>query len=122
MVRGGEREQVLALNYSPDPLPFLRPSTRSTVLLGRPVGARKHRLTLPPLAGRWAKYKVSADVLRGTIGPYTANIKLVAQMIPVNLVAEIQSVGFDYFMSPRAVAEGVVQGAQVLQERQIDLN
>ena len=27
MVRGGEREQVLAVNYSPDPLPFLRPST-----------------------------------------------------------------------------------------------
>ena len=27
MVRGGEREQVLALNYSPDPLPFLRRET-----------------------------------------------------------------------------------------------
>ena len=24
-VRGGEREQVLAVNYSPSPLPFLRP-------------------------------------------------------------------------------------------------
>ncbi len=55
MNRGGEREQVLAINYSPDPLPFLRPSTSSTVLTGRPLGARKHKQNIEPLGRRWAK-------------------------------------------------------------------
>ena len=121
MVRGGEREQVLALNYSPDPLPFLRPSTRSTVLLARPVGARKHRQTIGPLKSKWPKYVIKRSELAGTRGPYTANIKLIAQMIPVNLVHEIQGVGFDYFMSPRDIADGVVEGAQVLYDRDVVL-
>ena len=121
MARGGEREQVLALNYSPDPLPFLRPSTRSTVLLARPVGVRKHRVTIPPERSVWARYRVSADDLSGSRGPYTANIKLIAQMIPVNLVDEIKGVGFDYWMSARDVAEAVVAGAQLLWEREVEL-
>ncbi len=121
MVRGGEREQVLALNYSPDPLPFLRPSTRSTILLARPVGARKHRQTIGALKSKWAKYAVKGKDLAGSRGPYKANIKLIAQMIPVNLVHEIQGVGFDYFMSPREIADGVVEGAQVLYDRDVVL-
>ena len=121
MVRGGEREQVLAINYSPDPLPFLRPSVRSTHLLGRPVGARKHRATIPPLESRWAAYEVGRKDLRGSRGPYTANVKLIAQMVPVNLIHEIQDVGFDYFMSPREVADRVVEGAQLLWERDVPL-
>ena len=121
MVRGGEREQVLALNYSPDPLPFLRPSTRSTILLARPVGARKHRQTIGALKSKWPKYVVKRSELAGTRAPYTANIKLIAQMIPVNLVHEIQGVGFDYFMSPRDIADGVVEGAQILYDRDVVL-
>ena len=121
MVRGGEREQVIALNYSLDPLPFLRPSTRSTALLARPVGARKHRMTIPPDRSVWAKYRVTGDELRGSRGPYTATIKLIAQSLPVNLVNEIKDVGFDYWMSPRAVAEAIVAGAQVLWEREVEL-
>ncbi len=121
MVRGGEREQVLAVNYSPDPLPFLRPSTRSTILLGRPVGARKHRQTIAPLDRKWAAYQVKPKALAGSRGPYTANVKVIAQMIPVNLVAEIQDVGFDYFMSPREVADRVVEGAQILWDRDVPL-
>ena len=121
MVRGGEREQVLAVNYSPDPLPFLRPSTRSTVLLARPVGARKHRQTIVPLGRKWAEYEVKRKALAGTRGPYTANVKLIAQMIPVNLIPEIQGVGFDYFMSPREVATRVVEGAQTLWDRDVIL-
>ena len=122
MVRGGEREQVLAVNYSPSPLPFLRPSTRATVLLGRPVGARKHRSTIGPLESKWATYKVSRDQLRGSRPPYSANVKVIAQMIPVNLVKEIQDVGFDYFMSPRDVADRVVEGAQTLWDIDVDLS
>ncbi len=121
MVRGGEREQVLAVNYSPDPLPFLRPSTRSTILLARPVGARKHRQTIAPLGRKWASYKVKPKALAGSRGPYTANVKVIAQMIPVNLVDEIQDVGFDYFMSPREVADRVVEGAQILWDRDVPL-
>ncbi len=121
MVRGGEREQVIPVNYSVDPLPFLRPSTRSTILLSRPVGARKHRLTIVPLGAKWAKYVVKRKELIGSRGPYTANVKLIAQMVPVNLIHEIQGVGFDYFMSPREVADGVVKGAQILYDRDVAL-
>lgn len=121
MVRGGEREQVLAVNYSPNPLPFLRPSTSSTVLLGRPVGVRKHRQVLPPLASDWPKYEVKRFQLRDYKPPYTANIKLIAGMVPVNLVNEIKDVGFDYGMTAREVAEGVVAGHLVLWERDVTL-
>ena len=121
MIRGGEREQVLALNYSPDPLPFLRPSTSSTILTGRPVGARKHRQTIYPLGGKWARYKVSRKQLRGTRGPYRARIQIKASMVPVNLIYEIQGVGFDYFMSPQEIAREVVAGHLVLWERDVEL-
>jgi phosphosulfolactate phosphohydrolase-like enzyme len=42
-------------------------------------------------------------------------------MVPVNLVATIQHVGFDYGMSPREVADAVVAGHRVLWERTIPL-
>ncbi len=121
MLRGGEREQVLALNYSPDPLPFLRPSTRSTVLLGRPVAARKHRLTLLPQQSLWPRYRVSEKELEGSTGPYRARVKLLAGMIPVNLVHEIAGVGFDYGMSERQVADRVVEGHVLLWDRDLEL-
>ena len=120
MVRGGEREQVLAVNYSPDPLPFLRPSTTSTILTGRPLGARKHKQNIEPLGHRWAEYRVPARNLTGN-GPYRAEVRLKAAMVPVNLVDEIKEVGFDYFMSAREIAERVVAGHQVLWEREVDL-
>jgi hypothetical protein len=121
MVRGGEREQVLAVNYSPDPLPFLRPSTESTILTGRPAGARKHKQNIEPNGKRVARYRVSSAALTGK-WPYQATIELVAGMVPVNLVHEIQGVGFDYFMSPREVAERVVDGHQVLARRELVLS
>ena len=121
MMRGGEREQVLAVNYSPSPLPFLRPSTLSTVLLGRPVGVRKHRQVLPPFASKWPNYKVKRSELVGSKGPYNANIKLIVGMVPINLINEIKDVGFDYGMSAREVAEGVLAGHLVLWERDVIL-
>jgi hypothetical protein len=45
---GGEREQMLPLNYSASPLLSLQPSTKSTILQGRPDGARKHKKTTEP--------------------------------------------------------------------------
>jgi hypothetical protein len=120
MVRGGEREQVLALNVSPDPLPFLRPSTSSTILTGRPLGARKHKQGIPPGGSRVGRYRVRASELTGR-GPYLVEAELVAGMVPVNLVHEIQGVGFDYGMSAREVADRVVEGHLVLWKRQMGI-
>ncbi|MDX1503116.1 MAG: multiheme c-type cytochrome [Thermoanaerobaculia bacterium] len=116
MVRGGEREQVLAVNYSPDPLPFLRPSTSSTILTGRPRGARKHKQNIEPLGRRRAVYRVRPGELTGA-EPYEIEAKLIAAMVPVNLINEIKIVGFDYGMSAREVADRVVAGHQVLWRR-----
>jgi hypothetical protein len=115
-LRGGEREQVLTVNYSVDPLPFIRPSTTSTILTGQPTGARKHRFVLPPLSQRVASYAVPASSLTGK-PPYRVTARLKSAMVPVNLVHEIQFVGFDYGMSPREVADAVVAGHVVLLER-----
>lgn len=122
MIAGGEREQVLTIPFSPDPLPFLRPSTSSTILTGRPVGARKHRQSIYPLGSKWPTYTVSRRELQGSAGPYTANVQIKAAMVPVNLVDEIKEVGFDYGMTPRQVADAVVEGHLVLWEREINLS
>jgi hypothetical protein len=42
-----------------------------------------------------------------------------AQMFPINLITAIQGVGFDYGLSPRAVAEAVVAGREVLVKKSI---
>lgn len=120
MNRGGEREQVLAINYSPSPLPFLRPSTSSTVLTGRPLGARKHKQGLAPNDSRKAAYRVKARQLNGP-GTYSVEARLIAGMIPVNLINEIKDVGFDYGMTPREVADKVVEGHLVLWEREAEI-
>jgi hypothetical protein len=118
MVRGGEREEVLSLNHSGTPQPFVRPETRATTIYGRPRGARKHKMTIPPLGKKTAEYALSSADLEGE-GPYTINVKLIAQMVPVNLIAAIQGVGFDYGMSPKEIAERVVAGAHTLYDKTV---
>lgn len=105
-VRGTEREQVLAINFSPSPLPFLRPSRFAATLTGRPAGARIHKKNITPLDSRWADYKVGKKKLTGP-GTYTVQAKLIAGMVPINLIDEIKDVGFDYGMSAHQVALGV---------------
>ncbi len=117
-LRGGEREQVLAVNYSLDPLPFIRPSTASTILTGQPASARKHRYVMPPGSTRLARYRLGREQLSGA-SPYRIHVQLKAGMVPVNLIHEIQDVGFDFNMSPRAVADAVVAGHQVLDQQVI---
>jgi len=117
MERGGEREEVLTLNHSGTPQPFVRPEGRATTIYGRPRGARKHKMTIPPLGEKTADYDVAADALTGP-GRYAISVKLISQMVPVNLIAAIQGVGFDYGMSPKQIAERVVEGADTLWERQ----
>ena len=114
--RGGEREVVLAVNESIDPLPFLRPDTSPSILLGRPQGSRIHKVGIEPGGKRWARYRI--DGLSGA-APYDLRVQLVAAMVPVNLVDAIQHVGFDYGMSPREVADAIVAGHRVLWEREL---
>ena len=119
--RGGDREEIIPTNYSDDPLPFVRPSTRSSVLLGRPGGARKHRKSIEPLGSRWATYTIKGDQLTGP-GPYTATINLMAGMAPAHLVREIQEVGFDFNMSPLDVVKGVGKGFVSLYDTTIEFD
>ncbi|MDA7977396.1 MAG: cytochrome c family protein [Pirellulales bacterium] len=116
-VFGGEREQILNVPYSLDPLPYMRPETRPFTVLGRPLGARKHKQNLAANRGwRYAKYHIDAKQLTCD-GPYTAHVELIAGMVPVNLVHEISSVGFDYDMSAREVANEIVAGHLSLHSR-----
>ncbi len=116
-VRGGEREQVLAVNYSGDPIPFVRPFTRSLMLTGQPGGARKHRKTLPPLTVRPARYKIGANNLTGG-KKYFLTYRLKSAAVPVNLVHSVAAVGFDYGMSAKEVAQNLVDGHQTVWEKQ----
>lgn len=118
MVRGGEREQILPVNYSPDPLPYVRPSTTATILTGRPVGVRTHREGIRPLETRWAEYQVDAAALRGSAPPYKVDVKLVAGMVPVNLVHIIAVGGYDYGMTADDVAKNVLAGHRVIAEHE----
>jgi hypothetical protein len=53
--------------------------------------------------------------------PYTPRVELKAGMVPVNLIAEIMGVGFDYEMSAAEVARAIVAGHQVLWTRELVL-
>jgi hypothetical protein len=117
-VRGGEREQVLPINSSVDPLPFIRPMTFAVSFTGRPAGARIQRRGLEALTGRWPEYEVKADKLTDP-GPYTIRIRLKAGMVPINLISEIKVAGFDYNMSPREVADAVLAGQSLLYDKEI---
>ena len=114
---GGEREQVLAVPFSLTPLVYIRPETRPFNVLGRPIGARKHKQNLSSRNGsRWANYTVSNRALTGN-GPYSVKMELVSGMVPVNLVHAISSAGFDYGLNAREIADRIVAGHIVVQER-----
>lgn len=119
-VRGGEREQVLAINYSVDPLPFIRPMPYAMNFTGRAAGARIQRRGIEALSSRWANYKVKASELTGP-GPYKVRIRFLAGMVPVNLITEIKVAGFDYNMSPRQVADAIKNGQSLLYDKEITL-
>lgn len=119
-VRGGDREQVIPVNYSVDPLPFIRPETFAVNFTGRPAGARAQRRGIEPLESRWAEYKVQASELTGQ-GPYKVRIKFLVGMVPVNLITEIKVAGFDYNMSPRQVADAIKNGHSLIYDKEVTL-
>ena len=116
--RGGEREAVIPIPFTITALPIVRPTTLSLILTGEPTTERNHRKGIEPLGNRWADYHVDGDALTGK-APYRASIKLNAQMIPVNLIAAVERVGFDYNMSARELADATVAGADTLWEKEL---
>jgi len=120
-VRGGDREQVLSVNYSIDPLPFIRPEPFSVIFTGRPGGARVQRRGIDPNGVHWADYKVKKSELTGP-GPYKINVKFLVAMVPVNLITEIKVVGFDYNMSPREVADAIRNGHITLYDKTVTVD
>lgn len=117
-LRGGEKEQVLTPNFSLDPLPFVRPQDSATLSFGRPGGGRLQKRSIEPRGHKAARYSVPGKALTEK-GEYHIQVDLVAGMIPVNLIAAIKDVGFDFGLSPRALAERVVEGHRVLATREV---
>lgn len=120
-IRGGEREQILNVPFTLDPLPYTRPETRAFTILGRPLAARKHKHNVEVGGVRRAEYVIDRGQLTGC-GPYTVRVQLIAGMVPVNLVHAISPAGFDYCLSPAEVARRVVQGHLVIHEQTCRLN
>jgi hypothetical protein len=116
--RGAERERVIPIPYPVTSLPRVLPAPVSLIFTGEPPTERNHRKGIEPLGKRIAKYTVDASKLTGK-GPYKANIKLISQMAPANLIGAIQSVGFDYGLSPGEIVQRVAAGADVLWEKNV---
>ncbi|MCZ6593188.1 MAG: multiheme c-type cytochrome [Alphaproteobacteria bacterium] len=116
--RGGEIEHVIPIPYPVTSLPRVLPSTASLVFTGEPRTERNHKKGIEPLGERWADYKVAGSALTGK-GPYRAIVKLMEQPAPANLLIAIQSVGFDYGMTPRQVGDAMFAGVQLLWEREL---
>jgi hypothetical protein len=120
LLRGGQKVQNIAVNHSVSPLPFLRPARRSNIWHGRPGGARVDRKGIEPSGSRWARYCVPRSKLTGN-WPYVARVRFITGMVPIHLVHAIRSVGFDFGMTPREVADKIVAGRQVVWDEQIVL-
>lgn len=119
-VRGGEQEQILPVNDSLDPLPFVRPMPFAVSFTGRPTGARIQRRGIEPFGSRWARYWVKGSELNDR-GPYKVRVRFLAGMVPINLIQDIKTSGFDYNMSPGDVAEAIKNGQSVLYDKEITL-
>ncbi len=120
-LRGGEREQILPVPYTLDPLPFIRPETRPFTVLGRPMAARKHKQNLEPGGVRVASYDVPSRQLHGP-GPFTIRVQLILGMVPPNLIHEIGDVGFDYGLSAREVCDRIVEGHLVIRDKAVQVD
>ncbi|HVB16036.1 MAG TPA: multiheme c-type cytochrome, partial [Stellaceae bacterium] len=119
-LRGGEEPAVLPIPYSQTALPYVRSSTFSQVLLGRPTVARNQKESIEPLGRRTADYSIGAAALTGP-GTYHVTARLMSQAVPVNLVLASQYVGFDYNYSARTVVDNLVNGAVAIAKREFDI-
>lgn len=116
IVRGPERAQILAPPVSRNALPMVRPDPRPTMLYGRNRNVRKHRTGIPAGQSRTATYRVPAGALRAG-ETYDIEARLIFQPLPISLIYQIQSVGFDYGMSPKLVADRLSRNATEIWRR-----
>ena len=119
--RGGELEHVIPIPFPFISLPRVLPSPRSLVFTGEPPTERVHKRGIEPLGHRWARYEVDGDALTGN-GPYRAKIKMWSQPAPINLVIAVQSVGFDYGITPAQAGASLINGADLLWDIDIEFN
>jgi Cytochrome c554 and c-prime len=120
-LRGGEDPAVLPIPFSQTALPYVRPSSFSQILLGRPTVARNQKESIEPLGTRTASYSVGASAMRGP-GIYHVTVQLISQAVPVNLLLASQYVGFDYHYTTRDVVNNLLAGAVVVAQRQFAVN
>ena len=116
--RGGETEEVIPIPYPTTALPRVLPATASLIFTGEPPTERNHKKGIEPNGERWGHYVLDREALSGK-GPYKADIKLNSQMAPANLLLAMQSVGFDYGMTPLEVGVGVVGGTLMLWHKEV---
>ncbi len=120
-LRGSEQPVVIPIPFSQTALPLVRPSTFSSILLGRPGVARNQKRSIEPLGDRVGDYSVGGDRIAGP-GVYHVSVRLMSQTVPVNLVLASQYVGFDYNMTPKEVVDKILEGAVAVVERKFDIN
>ncbi|MGB5215710.1 MAG: multiheme c-type cytochrome, partial [Anderseniella sp.] len=118
--RGGEIEHVIPIPFPTFALPRVLPSTTSLIFSGEPSTERNHKKGIEPNGHRWASYRVDSSKLTGN-APYKATVKLMAQAVPINLITSIQSVGFDFHMTPREVGNELIAGTQMLWKKEVTL-
>ena len=119
---GSEREQILPANYSFDPLVFVRPSPTPSLLMGGVASVRLHKRNIEPEGRRTARFQVPAAALAGRPGPFAVTVRLVSGPLPVHLLRTIGSVGWEWGLSTRDVAEGILSGYRILWERRARLS
>jgi hypothetical protein len=81
-IKGTDREMYLPVNFDIDQLPMLRPAGQPTTVMNHPPFARMEGRSIPPLAYRDAKYKVSGDLIKKN-GTYKLSVRMRSRAEPI---------------------------------------
>lgn len=89
-VRGTDREASLPLNFSVDPLVFLRPGAVPASVLNHPPLIRMEAHSIAPLDHRSPRYHIPAEALRQP-GPYRLSVRMRSRTEPIYFMRQINS-------------------------------
>ncbi|NND96306.1 MAG: cytochrome C [Pirellulaceae bacterium] len=89
-LRGTDREAALPINFSVDPLPFLRPGAVPVSVLNHPPLIRMEAHSIAPLDHRIAKYKIPAAAFCKP-GPYRISVRMRSRNEPIYFMRQIGS-------------------------------
>ena len=81
-LKGTDREMYLPVNFDICQLPMLRPAGQPTTVMNHPPFARMEGRSIPPLAHRDAKYKVSGDLIKKH-GTYKLSVRMRSRAEPI---------------------------------------